>query len=74
MYWYLQLSMQLNDAPWPATKDELIDYAVRNCLDDQVVQNLGELDDDDYSYLSMSEIWPEFSDWIDDQNQVYADY
>ena len=27
MYWTLELASKLEDAPWPATKDELIDYA-----------------------------------------------
>ena len=27
MYWTLELASHLEDAPWPATKDELIDYA-----------------------------------------------
>jgi hypothetical protein len=25
MYWTLELASYLDDAPWPATKDELID-------------------------------------------------
>ena len=29
MYWTLELASKLEDAPWPATKDELIDYAIR---------------------------------------------
>ena len=29
MYWTLELAQYLEDAPWPATKDELIDYADR---------------------------------------------
>ena len=28
MYWTLELASKLEDAPWPATKDELIDYAI----------------------------------------------
>ena len=33
MYWTLELASKLEDAPWPATKDELIDYAMRStCL------------------------------------------
>ena len=27
MYWTLELASKLEDAPWPATKEELIDYA-----------------------------------------------
>ena len=30
MYWTLELASKLEDAPWPATKDELIDYATRS--------------------------------------------
>ena len=26
MYWTVELASKLEDAPWPATKDELIDY------------------------------------------------
>ena len=28
MYWTLELASKLEDAPWPVTKDELIDYAM----------------------------------------------
>ena len=28
MYWTLELASYLEDAPWPAAKDELIDYAI----------------------------------------------
>ena len=29
MYWTLELASYLSDAPWPATKEEIIDYALR---------------------------------------------
>ena len=29
MFWTLELATHLEDAPWPATKDDLIDYAIR---------------------------------------------
>ena len=29
MFWTPELAYTLEDAPWPATKDELIDYAER---------------------------------------------
>ena len=32
MYWTLELVGYLDDAPWPATKDELIDYAIRSII------------------------------------------
>jgi hypothetical protein len=27
--WTMELASYLDDAPWPATKEELIDYAIR---------------------------------------------
>ena len=30
MFWTLELASHLEDAPWPATKDELIDYSIRS--------------------------------------------
>ena len=30
MYWTLELASKLEDAPWPATKEELLDYASRS--------------------------------------------
>lgn len=48
--------MQLEDAPWPSTKEELIDYAIRSCLHPQVVENLRELEDDGEVYDSFEDI------------------
>ena len=42
MYWTLELASHLEDAPWPATKDELIDYAIRSGAPVEVVENLQE--------------------------------
>ena len=42
MYWTLELASKLEDAPWPATKDELIDYAVRSGAPLEVLENLQE--------------------------------
>ena len=28
MYWTLELASYMEDAPWPASKDELIDFAI----------------------------------------------
>ena len=30
MFWTLELASHLEDAPWPATKDELIDFGIRS--------------------------------------------
>ena len=47
MFWTPELAYTLEDAPWPATKDELIDYAERTGAPSQVLENLYELDDND---------------------------
>ena len=44
MYWTLELANYLTDAPWPATKDELIDYAMRSGAPLEVTENLQELE------------------------------
>ena len=44
MYWTLELASKLEDAPWPATKEELIDYAVRAGLPLEVIENLEEIE------------------------------
>ena len=38
MYWTLELATKLEDAPWPATKDELIDYAMRSGAPLEVIE------------------------------------
>lgn len=65
MYWTLQLATQLDDAPWPLTKTELIDYAKRSGVDSQIVENLEELEDDGEEYESILEIWSEYEEWRD---------
>ena len=56
MYWTLELAYRLEDAPWPATKDELIDYATRSGAPLEVVENLEELEDDGEIYESIEDI------------------
>ena len=51
MYWTLELASKLEDAPWPATKDELIDYAVRSGA---------PLEDEGEIYESIEDIWPDY--------------
>lgn len=60
MYWTLELVNYLDDAPWPATKDELIDYAIRSGAPLEVVENLQELEDEGEPYESIEEIWSDF--------------
>ncbi|MCS7162036.1 MAG: DUF2795 domain-containing protein [Bacteroidia bacterium] len=60
MYWTLELASYLEDAPWPATRNELIDYAERIGAPIEVLENLRELPDDDTIYESMEDIWPDY--------------
>ena len=61
MYWTLELASKLEDAPWPATKDELLDYANRIGAPMEVIENLQELEDDDEEiYDSIIDIWPDY--------------
>ena len=39
MFWSLELASHLEEAPWPATKDELIDYAIRSGSPIEVIEN-----------------------------------
>ena len=60
MYWTLELATKLEDAPWPATKDELLDYALRVSAPLEVIENLQEIEDDEEVYESIEDIWPDY--------------
>ena len=60
MYWTLELASKLEDAPWPATKDELIDYAIRSGAPLEVLENLQEIEDEGDVYESIEDIWPDY--------------
>jgi hypothetical protein len=60
MFWTLELASSLDDAPWPATKDELIDYANRSGAPEEVIENLNELEDDGEMYETIEDIWPDY--------------
>jgi hypothetical protein len=60
MYWTLELASYLEDAPWPATKEELIDYAQRTGAPMELLENLMKLEDDGQPYESIEEIWPDY--------------
>ena len=61
MYWTLELAVYLEDAPWPANKAELIDYARRSGAPMEVVENLQELEEEgNVQYESIEEIWPDY--------------
>ena len=61
MYWTLELASYLSDAPWPATRDELIDYAIRTGAPLEVVENLQAIEEEEEeTYESIVEIWPDY--------------
>ena len=60
MYWTLELATKLEDAPWPATKDELIDYAQRTGAPMEVIENLMVIEDEGDPYDSIEDLWPDY--------------
>lgn len=60
MYWTLELASKLEDAPWPATKEELLDYAIRSGAPMEVIENLQEIEDEGEMYESIDDLWPEY--------------
>ena len=60
MYWTLELASYLEDAPWPATKDELIDFAMRTGAPLEVVENLQQIEDDEEVFDTIEDIWPDY--------------
>jgi len=62
MYWTLELASYLSDAPWPATKDELIDFAIRTGAPLEVVENLQAVEDEEEgeTFESIEDIWPDY--------------
>tara|TARA_B100001029_G_scaffold131259_1_gene110149 strand:+ start:613 stop:840 length:228 start_codon:yes stop_codon:yes gene_type:complete len=62
MYWTLELASKLEDAPWPATKEELIDFAIRSGAPMEVAENLQELVEEEEGQIweNIEEIWPDY--------------
>ncbi|MCK9210070.1 MAG: DUF2795 domain-containing protein [Ignavibacteriaceae bacterium] len=60
MIWTIELASFLDDAPWPATKEELIDYCERIGAPLEVIENLKELEDSEEPYESIEDIWPDY--------------
>lgn len=67
MFWTPELAQYLDDAPFPATKDELIDYGNRTGAPQQVLDNLYELDDTDELIEGVEDLWPEYEDTINEE-------
>ncbi len=70
MIWTIELASYLLDAPWPATKEELIEYADRIGSPLEVIDNLKELDDDEEIYETIEDVWP---DYPTDEDFFYFD-
>ena len=60
MYGNVELASKLEDAPWPATRDELLDYAQRTGAPMEVIENLNEIEDDEEEFESIEDLWPDF--------------
>ena len=60
MYWTLELASKLEDAPWPATKEELLEWATRTGVAQEVIENLMEMEDEDEIYERIEDIWPDY--------------
>ncbi len=72
MYWTLELASKLEDAPWPATKEELIDYANRSGAPLEVIENLNELEDEGKVYENIEDICrdcPTFDDGFPNEEE-----
>jgi hypothetical protein len=61
MYWTLELASYLEDAPWPATRDELIDYAIRSGAPITVIENLQQMEDvEGEQFEGIEDIWQDY--------------
>lgn len=61
-------AIQLEDAPWPATLEELLDYAERSGASSIVIEYLQERKwngDEGEEYESLAELWPPYEDLAD---------
>lgn len=60
MYWTLEMASKLEDAPWPASKSELIDYTLRSGLPHEILDNLMDLEDEGGVYDGIEDLWPDY--------------
>ena len=77
MFWTLELASHLEDAPWPATKDELIDYSIRSGAPIEVIENLQELEDEGEIYEGIEDIWPDYpsqDDFFFNEDEYWFNY
>lgn len=64
MIWTVELAAALDEAPFPASREELIEWGERNGLPNQVIVNLEELEEIDEGeeiiYEGIEDIWPDY--------------
>lgn len=69
MYWTFELADHLNEAPWPATKRELLDFCHRSGAPVELITNIENLpDDEDIKYTGIEDLWPDQPDRMDYYN------
>ena len=59
----LELATKLEDAPWPATIAELLDYANRSGAPLEVNENLQEMEEEgevSEIYENIEDLWPDY--------------
>ena len=62
-FWTLELATKLEDAPWPATIAELLDYANRSGVPLEVIENLQEMEEEgevSEIYENIEDLWPDY--------------
>jgi len=81
MIWTVELAAELDDAPFPATRQELLEWAEREGLSQQVIENLQELDEieegEEMVYESIEDIWPDYirkEDFFHNEDEDGFDY
>lgn len=72
MFWTPELAKFLEDAPWPATRDELLDYTNRNGSPQQVIDNIAELDNTDELIEGIEDLWADYED-VSNEEYFYND-
>ena len=61
MLWTPELIQYLEDAPWPASKYELLDYCERIGAPPAVIKNLQEIEDEEEVFETIQDVWPDYS-------------
>jgi hypothetical protein len=69
-HWTFELAVYLEDAPWPAAKEVLIEFAQRSGAPLKVAENLRNLPDDGVQYENIEEIWPDYRTQTFEREQI----